>query len=91
MLKTRKIMRKRKGYHNTDYGLKKKLSENLRKLREEKDISRSELSQRLGIDNGAYERWERGESLPSIPLIVKLADYYRVRLDTLLNRQVFSR
>lgn len=63
--------------------------ERLRKLREEKRISRAALSELCGMEKGAVRRYERGERIPSLPALMVLADFFEVSLDYLTGRASF--
>jgi len=58
----------------------------LRDLREDSDLNQAQVGELLGISQTVYSRYERG--FQSIPLehLIKLADYYNVSVDYMLNR-----
>lgn len=58
---------------------------NLRKLREQKEISQKELAEYLGVSQNAVSSYELGKREPSIDTLVKLADLYEVSVDYLLG------
>ena len=57
----------------------------LRDLREDHDLKQEEVAKLLGIQQTVYSRYERGAR--SIPLehLVKLAEFYQVSVDALLE------
>ena len=58
----------------------------LRDLREDHDMVQKEVAAFLGIDQRVYSNYERGEiDIPTYTLI-KIADFYNVSVDYLLNR-----
>ena len=59
------------------------LPERLRRLRERKGISRRVLSELCGLPTDAVWRYERGESYPTLPSLLALAEYFGVSLDEL--------
>lgn len=61
------------------------LSENLRKLRKEKESTQEDLAEHLGITMQAVSKWERGEGYPDITLLPAIASYYNVSIDDLLG------
>ena len=61
----------------------------LQQLREsQKPIkSRVVVSQLCGLPSDAVRRYERGESIPTIESLIRLANYYEVSLDYLTGRE----
>ncbi len=59
--------------------------ENLRKLREEKGLSRREVAGILSVSTAVYTALEQGRRKKRIDLIIKLADYYDTSVDYLLG------
>ena len=49
-------------------------SETLRKLREEKGFTQTELAKKLFVNHSTINRWESGARLPDATMIVRLAD-----------------
>lgn len=64
---------------------KKVLAENIAKLRRLKKISRAELALKIGVTEAAIGQYERGERLPSIEVLCKLANFFRVTIDSLVG------
>ncbi len=61
------------------------LKESLKKLRQEKNISQETLAKYLGITQQSVGKWERGEGFPDITLLPKIAMYFNVSIDDLLD------
>lgn len=58
----------------------------LKKLRQNAGLTQSELSELLGVVPSAVGKYERlPNSYPSIEVLVKLADYFKVSTDYLLR------
>lgn len=62
------------------------LQDNLKKLREERGLTKRELCEKTGISERAYLTYEFGEREPKISVVQKLADFYNVSIDYLLGR-----
>lgn len=58
----------------------------LRDLREDHDLMQKEIASILGIQQTVYSRYERGFQTIPIEHMLKLADYYNVSIDYLLER-----
>lgn len=63
------------------------LHENLKKIREERKLTKKEVCESTGISERAYLTYEFGEREPKISVIEKLADFYGVTTDYLLGRE----
>lgn len=60
--------------------------ENLRKIREKRDITQIKLSVDLGIAQETISGYEIGKSYPSADILIKLADTLNTSTDYLLGR-----
>ncbi|WP_370828603.1 helix-turn-helix transcriptional regulator [Fournierella massiliensis] len=58
----------------------------LRDLREDADLTQTQIAQMLLCDQLLYSKYERGERELSLGLATKLADFYQVSLDYLVGR-----
>lgn len=61
------------------------LSGKIKQLRENLDITQSELAKKLGLTRSAINAWEMGLSVPSTQYIVELAKLFQVSTDFLLG------
>ncbi len=60
-------------------------SDNLKKLRKEKNITQSELAERLHVVRQTISKWEKGLSVPDSDMLVTLAHVLEVNIDELLG------
>lgn len=58
----------------------------IRDLREDSDKTQQEIADMLNMHRSVYRRYESGERETPAWVVVKLADYYRVSTDYLLER-----
>lgn len=56
-------------------------------LRRSSGMTQEDLGKRLSVSAQAVSKWENGDSLPDLPLIVQLAETYDCSTDYLLGRQ----
>lgn len=63
----------------------KELHEELRSLRNEKNISQSELAKYLGISQQAYSNYENNQREIPVKTVVALSKYYQISTDSLLG------
>lgn len=61
-------------------------SNKLKELRTSKNISQKQIASQLDIADRQYRRYENEEQQPTLPIIIKLADYFDVSLDYLVGR-----
>ena len=57
----------------------------LKSLRVNKGIKQKDLAEILGITQSAYNHYESGRSQPDINTLKKLAEFYNISVDELLN------
>ena len=58
----------------------------LRKLRRDKEMSQADLAKYLGVVASAVGKYERlPDSYPSVEVLLKIADYFKVSTDYLLR------
>ena len=61
------------------------LSENIRSFRKQRRLTQEQLAEVLGVTPGAVHKWESGLSVPELPMIVELADFFDMSIDALLG------
>lgn len=61
------------------------LSENIKRLRLEKELTQETLSEFLGVTSQSVSNWERGESYPDITMLPEIAGFFKVSVDELLG------
>ena len=60
--------------------------ERIRNLREDSDLTQTELANYLHISQRAYSHYENDERAIPVETLIKLASYYCTSLDYLTNR-----
>lgn len=58
----------------------------IRDLREDHDLSQTQIGELLQIQQTVYSRYERGFQTIPLEHLVRLADYYDVSVDHILGR-----
>ncbi len=58
----------------------------IRDLREDRDMTQQQIADILSCSQRVYSNYERGEVSINAETLVKLADFYDVSIDYLLNR-----
>ncbi|MEE1218978.1 MAG: helix-turn-helix transcriptional regulator [Ruminococcus sp.] len=59
---------------------------NLREIREDRDIRQKEIAKYLNVSQNTYSQYETGVISLTAEILIKLADYYNVSVDYLLDR-----
>lgn len=59
----------------------------LKELRKEKNLTQSEIANKLFITQNGYSSYENERTEPNIETLCKLADFYNVSLDYLVGRE----
>ena len=63
----------------------KKIGSFLRELRTEKGLTQEQLAEKLNVSGRTVSRWENGNNMPDLSIIVELADFYDIDIRELLN------
>lgn len=62
------------------------LYQRIRELREDHDLTQVQMDKILSCSQRVYSNYERGELDIPTEILIKLADFYEVSVDYLLNR-----
>ena len=63
----------------------KKIGLFLRELRNEKNLSQEQLAEEFGVSSRSISRWENGNTMPDISIIIELADFYDVDIREIIH------
>lgn len=63
------------------------LNENIKQLRLQNGLSQVQFAKEIGVTKQCVSNWENDNVLPSIEMLCKIADYFRVTTDSLLGRE----
>ena len=62
------------------------LADNLVILRNIKGLTQEAVAEAIGISRQSYSKWEQGETIPDVDKCDKLAKFYGVTIDSLVNQ-----
>lgn len=62
-----------------------KIGHFLKELRNEKELTQTELAEMLGVTNRSISRWENGVTMPDLDLLIELAKHYDVEIMEILD------
>ena len=65
--------------------MKIRIAENIKSLRKAHSLTQEQMAEALGVTVGAVYKWEAGLSMPEIKLIMEIADFFEISVDTLLG------
>ena len=60
--------------------------ERIRNLREDRDLTQTDIAKHLGMSQTGYSKYETGENDIPTQILIKLADFYDTSVDYLLGR-----
>lgn len=58
----------------------------IRDLREDNDLTQTQIAQMLGMSQTGYSKYETGENDLPTQVLIRLADFYHTSVDYLLGR-----
>jgi transcriptional regulator with XRE-family HTH domain len=62
------------------------LNENIKKLRLARGLNQVEFAKILGVSKQCVSNWENDNVMPSIEMLIKIADFFNVTTDYILGR-----
>ena len=62
-----------------------KIGEFLKELRKEHNFSQEQLAERFNVSSRSISRWENGNTMPDISVMIELADFYDIDIRDLLR------
>ena len=62
-----------------------KIGNFLKELRKEKQLTQEQLADYLNVSSRSVSRWETGNNLPGLDILIQLSKYYGVQLIEILE------
>ena len=62
-----------------------KIGEFLKELRKEHNLSQEQLAEKFNVSSRSISRWENGNTMPDISVMIELADFYDIDIRELLR------
>ena len=63
----------------------KKIGAFLKQLRNEKNLTQEELSEKFYVSTKTISRWETGSNMPDLSMLIELAEFYQVEITELID------
>lgn len=57
----------------------------LKQLRKEKQLTQEQLAEQLNVSGRTVSRWETGNNMPEISLLVEIAEFYDVSIPEIID------
>lgn len=57
----------------------------LKELRKEKELTQEQLAEIVQVSNRTVSRWENGNNMPDLDILIELSDFYEVELREILD------
>lgn len=64
------------------------LSENLKKIRKDNNLSQEQLADKLGVSRQSVSKWESGLAYPEMDKMLQLCKLFNLNIDELLNKDI---
>ena len=62
-----------------------KIGEFLRELRKEKGLTQEQLAEQFNVSRRSVSRWETGNNMPDLSMLITLAEYYEVDVKEIID------
>lgn len=61
------------------------IGNNIALLRKQNDMTQQELANELAYSDKSISKWERGEAIPDVEVLIKIADLFQISIDSLVS------
>ncbi|MBQ6841155.1 MAG: helix-turn-helix transcriptional regulator [Bacilli bacterium] len=61
------------------------LSENIKKIRKENNLSQEQLAEKLGVSRQSVSKWESGQAYPEMDKVIQICDLFNLNMDELMK------
>ena len=68
--------------------MKLTLAENIRAFRKERRLTQEQFAEAMGVSVGSVYKWETGQTIPELGMLVEIADFFDISMDVLLGYRV---
>ncbi len=62
-----------------------KIGKFLKELRKQKGLTQEQLAEKFNVSNRTISRWENGNNMPDLDVLIEISDYYKVDLREILT------
>ena len=68
--------------------MKLTLAENIRAFRKDRRLTQEQFAEAMGVSVGSVYKWETGQTIPELGMLVEIADFFDTSMDVLLGYRV---
>ena len=68
--------------------MKLSLAENIRTFRKERRLTQEQFAEAMGVTVGSVYKWETGQTVPELGMLVEIADFFDTSMDVLLGHRI---
>ncbi|MBE6148578.1 MAG: helix-turn-helix domain-containing protein [Firmicutes bacterium] len=61
------------------------LSENIKKIRKENNLSQEQLAEKLGVSRQSVSKWESGQAYPEMDKVLQICELFNLNMDELMK------
>ena len=65
----------------------KTIGEKITTLRKQRNMTQDELAEKMGVSSQAVSKWEKDLSIPDLPVLLELSDFFHISLDDLVKER----
>ena len=69
------------------YIMKRTLGEKISDLRKQRRMTQDELAEAMGVTSQAVSKWENDLSIPDLPILMEISEYFHISLDDLVKEK----
>lgn len=62
-----------------------KIGRFLKELRKQKGLTQEQMAEKFNVTSRTISRWENGNNMPDLDILIEISDYYEVDLREILN------
>ena len=63
------------------------MNNRIRELRKELGLSQKDFAEKIGVSQSSINYWEKGQRIPSIEAAAKIADFFNITIESLLDSE----
>ena len=62
-----------------------KIGKFLKELRKQKGLTQEQIAEKFNVSNRTISRWENGNNMPDLDILIEISDYYEIDIREILN------